>query len=133
LERDLNEADYTLDECRDAYNPVIEELLAQPDADTRIGINVVRDGNNGNSYYDVYVVDELTYPGERLSLGGIVWRDISAARLLDAAGLDQLNQIAYILWELTYDGWTEKEQAEFHQKLKEMVFKPGYTEGEKDE
>lgn len=133
MEKELNDADYTLDECRDAYNPVIEELLDQPDTDTHIGINIVRDGNNGNSYYDVYLVDEVSFPGERVSLGGMVWKDISAARLLDAAGLDQPNQVAYILWELTYDGWSEQEHKEFMDRVKGMVSKSGYKGGFNDE
>ena len=103
LEKELNDCDYTIGECTNAYNPVIEELLLKKEIKTssRIFINMEM-----FRFWDVDI-ENITD-----------WEQVSSAEICcNDSSLDVIHQIAYILWELTYDGWTEKEQIEFQKEL----------------
>jgi hypothetical protein len=117
LELELNDVEYSLEECRDVYGPVIEDLLSKKEVASPNRIVIVKE-QTGPAYYDVHILNEAAYPNEKVSLGGMFWEHIASAPIVcDSADLDLLHQVAYILWELTYDGWSEQEQMEFYSNL----------------
>jgi len=126
LESRLSDASYTLEECCDVYGPVIRELLATPEEDNDWSLRITIDSEM--MYVDVSAWSKTEYVGESISLGGSPWKTIANAEIENLTDMELTEQVAYILWELTYDGWTESEQLEFHRNLIDRIVKGrGYT------
>jgi len=125
LEMNKSGIEYSLEECQNAYNPVIEELLQTEDGESPSTIVLVKENgfdDGTEPEIDVYLRFK-DIPTERYSLANSPWKDIANSLIENPIFLDSTNVVAEILWELTFDGWTEKEQFEFYKKLKEIVNK----------
>ena len=120
LEKYKSDTEYTPEQCQNAYEPVIETLINYSDEcayatnETRLSVTYESDDHE---YADVSIVDDLLYPGEKVSLGGSHWSSISLAKIENNTNLDLPTTVAEILWELTFDGWTEAQQSEFYKNL----------------
>ena len=119
LESRLSDASYTLEECCDVYSPAIRELLATPEEDNDWSLRIMNDSDT--NYIDVSAWSKTEYVGESISLGGTPWKTIANAEIENLTDMELTEQVAYILWELTYDGWTEEEQQAFHKELIDYV------------
>jgi len=120
-----SEIEYSLEECQNAYNPVIEELLQTEDGESTSSIVLIKEnGFHDGTEPEIDVHLRLKdAPAERYSLANSQWKDLANSLVENPNLLDFTHALAEILWELTFDGWTEKEQFEFYKKLKEMVGK----------
>lgn len=110
--------EYSLEECKNAYDPVIEELLRTKEGKSPLRIILTKENGFADGTepdVDVYIKKLDSY--DHYSFNGFSWEDLTNSSIENPDFLDFNNAIAEILWELTFDGWTEKEQMEFYKEL----------------
>jgi hypothetical protein len=110
------ECERTWPDVMTAYNDVIGEILNLPSnpGDDHILINsVVRDDTDEIDVCCYSPTDDQTYAIDLMD-----WSDLVDLMIDDAVGLNISDQIAHVLWELTFWGFTRERIALERDKLK---------------
>ena len=113
--------DKTFPEVMSSYGNVIKELQSLPEKkDSNFHIVVESVVDNQEETVDVHIKNVVD--GDTFAMDFIDWGDLVDLLIEDKTGLSQADQIAHILYELTFWGFTEG-QVKHEKKLLERASK----------
>ena len=111
---------YTLPDVFTAYTDVVRLILELPYMKTNENyISLSSQVNDEEEHVHVGLHD--TVEGELYALDYVPWSDLTACLIEDKIGLDIHDQLAHILWEITFHGFTPEAIEKQANKLKDII------------